>query len=1304
MCNATTSNDNTSITSWNCRSISHFLGDYINGGRQADILCLQETGLKSDSKKKRKQKLRHPDYQPAIRVDCEEGKSRGVAILVKKGIDYDELGKGVNDWGEYITIAIRKKGQPTLHVSNIYVHHHPKKELDLDNLLSLAEYNHIITGDMNAHNPIWGSRIPNARGKLIERQMLELGLKCMNSKEITRVSNDTRQGNTSIDLSLITEINDLGDIFWDIDENSFGSDHLPQQITVGKCYDAEPIPPQLLRYNTLKMKTKDWDAYKTELEKVDWAKVRTGTDIQKLRNLEKEIHTVGKQIIPNNGKQLGKTPKPRKQETMCNKSWWSPECEQARDETRRLQKIWIRRKQIRKQMHPNHYQKDENEENDLINYRKARNIYTSIKNKARSEAFNDHVNGLNPNSKPRETWRTLNAIDGKQVKHSQVAPLKNLEGKTITGDQEKANILASHYYQVSSNANLDKEYLEDKGKRKEQAEKAREKKPPDDQDYNGPIKIEEVEDALKTKTETSPGEDTITYKMLEYLPKPGTEVLTEIIDGLYREGPLPPDFKTAIITPVPKPDKDPQNPASYRPISLTSHIAKLMETIVNKRLKNYLESKNIITKNQSGFRTRREATEQVLALETAIRTANLGRKTRVIGIFLDLERAFDICDRDLVLELLDKYGVSGSMYNYILDFMTDRTFKVKIGNALSDLKIQENGVPQGSVLSPTLFGIAVNEVDKQLKDEKTNIGQYADDISIYREVHYFKNKNSEKCLKALSNEATRVVQYLKKRGFRVNTTKTQAVYFGTKNEAKLKIDGQEIETQKEAKYLGITLDKELKYKTHITNKIKEGNRTMNLLHLIGKKLKKNTTRILKPIYKCLIEARIAYGETLYMHGDAQLLTTLDRLHTKAQRIMTRAIKTTPKYALEALTGEPPPDVKRQINQLSLWARIHTNKNNDIGKKIDTQATKFQNSHKFKTTKNIQRGAARNIKKNADMLDLTPDMITTIEHHPCPHTWAKLDIDTHLTAQISKKKDTIEKMKLVTTQHIEEKYKNIDKIYTDGSRDAGLTGLGVYSEDLNISKHERTTDHAAIATVEMTAILVALETIIETKETDETVILTDSLSALLALKTADPRNKRYDIITKIMSAHEEIIKAKSKVTFCWVPSHVDLTGNDKADELAKKATQKSDIDINIKLGTNEFKAIIKARARKLIWDNHWSENKSITKTLIPSIMQNKIPYGKGIYERKNRLIMGAPIFLYARKFDTILCEKCPEKTEKTIEHVLLECPAHARQRERLKATYDKKDVVFNIFNLLAPGGDKSVRWDNLNYINRLNELI
>ncbi|GFO28007.1 RNA-directed DNA polymerase from [Plakobranchus ocellatus] len=141
--------------------------------------------------------------------------------------------------------------------------------------------------------------------------------------------------------------------------------------------------------------------------------------------------------------------------------------------------------------------------------------------------------------------------------------------------------------------------------------------------------------------------------------------------------------------------------SSYRPISLTSHLGKVLETIINKRLTYHLEANNLISDTQAGFRKDRQTLDQIVALENSVKVAKTNSRT-VGAIFLDLEKAYDTMWREGLLMKLKKLGIKGLMYNYIANFNRDRTFQVRVGSSLSSIKKQINSIPQGAVISPTL--------------------------------------------------------------------------------------------------------------------------------------------------------------------------------------------------------------------------------------------------------------------------------------------------------------------------------------------------------------------------------------------------------------------------------------------------------------------------------------------------------------------------------------------------------------------------------------------------------------------------
>lgn len=333
------------------------------------------------------------------------------------------------------------------------------------------------------------------------------------------------------------------------------------------------------------------------------------------------------------------------------------------------------------------------------------------------------------------------------------------------------------------------------------------------------------------------------------------------------------------------------------------------------------------------------------------------------------------------------------------------------------------------------------------------------------------------------------------------------------------------------------------------------------------------------------------------------------------------------------------------------------------------------------------------------------MIATIPHDAELHCWARPMIDTTLKRSISKKTDTDANMQAFTLEHIDTHYKTHKKIYTDGSRKMGQVGIGIWSADCNIDECGKTTDHAAIATAELSAIKTTLD-ILATREDqneEQIVILTDSLSALNAMERMSTKNKRFDILNKIIRLNH-ILKEKNKeITYCWIPSHTGVYGNDQADMNAKKGANLSHITHNIKLGSNEIKSLITKRTKAIKWDKLWKSKKKLTREIMPTVIKGKTPYGTPKLERITKLRLGNPIFISQQKNGKDKkCAICD--VEKDIEHVLLSCPKHKERRDILQNHYDKSGLPLTIYNILAPKNNKKVINANIKFINSLKELI
>ncbi|GBN20959.1 putative RNA-directed DNA polymerase from transposon X-element [Araneus ventricosus] len=229
--------------------------------------------------------------------------------------------------------------------------------------------------------------------------------------------------------------------------------------------------------------------------------------------------------------------------------------------------------------------------------------------------------------------------------------------------------------------------------------------------YNCDFKILELKKALSQCRNTSPGPDGIAYCMINHLNEDSLFNILQLFNRIWKEGIYPTKWREAIVITILKPGKDSGDPMSYRSIALTSCLSKTLERMVNARLVYVLETSNFlpIHTQQSGFRKKRSTIDNAVYLEIQVRNAFL-RRTHLVSVFFDIEKAYDRTWRYGILKTLPNFGFCGNLPVFIQNFLLLRSFKVRIGCTLSDSFIQSEGVPQGSVLSVTLFILHISNI------------------------------------------------------------------------------------------------------------------------------------------------------------------------------------------------------------------------------------------------------------------------------------------------------------------------------------------------------------------------------------------------------------------------------------------------------------------------------------------------------------------------------------------------------------------------------------------------------------------
>lgn len=723
------------LMSWNANSIKNKLNEliYYIKINQLDVIGINETKLDSQYS------MKIPGY--IVYRSDRTANGGGVAMIIRKDIKHHVKPLTLENI-ESVSVCIQTKvGE----ICVISAYLPPGKELSQKDLREITKCHnkYVLMGDLNARHKSWNCISSNKKGK----DLLEY---CLN-KNITiaapnGVTHYPKRGLPSvIDLFLIKNIENHGK-----PESvcELSSDHNPITLNLFQKIDEKE---GTIKYNLNKT---EWSKFASTLD----AQIDLNFEIKNEQELDKQLNrflNIIKLAVEKS------TPRIKKQQSQY-------------EIPPNIKSLIKKKNACRKR-----YYKTRDRAYKLM----LVSLTQSVKRKL-SEWRNKQWQFKLENAKAGDTslWQLLK---NRKTLKSQIPPIYQ-QNEYVFKDKDKLNLIAEHFERVHNSNNemgsinhqkkivksVTKYFHENKIDKKE-------------------VKLtspKEIHSIIKSfSSNKAPGADEVTYLTMKKLTRKGLIFLTKIANSTMLLGYYPKEWKAAKVLAIPKPNKNPSLPESYRPISLLSHISKVIEKIIERRLATEINKSNQLMNEQFGFRSKHN-TEMQLARVINNVTENYNCNKHTGAIFLDIEKAFDCVWHYGLLHKLINLELPKYIIHILKSYLSGRTMYIEYNGVASKTINVTAGVPQGSVLGPKLYNIYINDMPRA---KHVNLGLFADDTVLYTNSYRVDTITTR-----LENTVTKINRYFMKWKIRMNKSKTEAILFTKRYpeiKRNLKIEDCEVE-------------------------------------------------------------------------------------------------------------------------------------------------------------------------------------------------------------------------------------------------------------------------------------------------------------------------------------------------------------------------------------------------------------------------------------------------------------------------------------------------------------------------------
>ena len=1107
------------VIQWNVDGVSTSLVDLlglVEREPDIDVLLVQEAKLHPTAPSPR-----IPGYA-VIRRDRptppQGGGSRGGGLLtfVKEDIPYRLVNaySGPEERGtECLAVEIQLSQGRRLTLVNVYrapVRDQGQGRPGFDHIrVPVTPF--VMAGDFNAHSPMWDDSQPSDRwGEALEEWVLDNPLAVLNTGTCTRVNRATG-GESAPDVSLVhTSL--VAGANWQV-LPLLGSDHCPIKIQLEISPVVIDKPESKLRWD---WRNADWEGYgsavdqavrNAQSEVVQPLKVRVET-LREAMEAAARTH-VGMVRVKSEGR-----------------NWMTPDLRHA---IRR--RNWLGR---RLATHRAAW---------LEACREVRKLSIS----AKAESWQSFVKSLEGRADSSRVWGVIRSLNGKPSKTAAGNSMLEHRGRAIYDPARKATAFCQHYAAVSRHSFSAAERNTNRRVKQEITRASREAGPVGQE--SGDFTLGELKAALRsTKSKGAAGPDEICPPFLRNLKDYSLDFVLGIFNESWEKGLVPQSWKDAVIVPVPKPGKPEGVISSYRPIALTSCLGKLMERLIANRLKHLAESAGLWCKDQAGFRAQRCTEDQVLKLSQSVLDGFQCKKPkRTVLALLDFSRAYDTVWHADLLDSMMKKGVPIRYIRWIKAFLTNRQYRVRLGEGQSKNRLFRQGVPQGSVLSPLLFLFVIDTLYDRLPKDLF-ISMYADDVALWA-------SHPERAVAASRvEEGVRAVwQWSKEKKLNLSIEKCELGFFTSDTsefgwKPSVVVDGRALPFNPTPKFLGVTYDRMFSFADHAkgaASKMAKGSRMLRAL--AGSDWGWRRDLLLK-VFKSTVQSSPDYCAAGWQPW---LSDAGKKLLSQAQNRCLRAI--TGQYSS---SPEEAPRLETNIPSVSTSIRRSAAIAYEKAKRLPASnpraaVTESRVPYKWKRERGWRKVAS--VAVSALSLEDFPRLPL-----PPPTTapWlggrGEWEINLHLRGG-SRKSDPPDRVLRDALDTIRA-YGPLEAVfYTDGSVQSGSDHGGSSMvmttgdpEQPNFLEERSRAGPRYASSFETEAY--ALESVVmllaERELEGKFLICSDSQSALSALKGGDLSD--HPVLFRL---RESLRSLPCEVIFQWVPGHIGLPGNERVDQAA-----------------------------------------------------------------------------------------------------------------------------------------------------------